>query len=89
MVRHRDGGCEPCVRTVDYVLRGRSCVGRAGLKEPALGGPTYREVPPSGACSTAARPMRTPAASEDLPWPDDSTAQKVVVDFCDGDWPGQ
>ena len=66
MVRHRDGGCEPCVRAGDYVFRGRCCVGRAGLKEPALGGPTYREVPPSAACSTAARPMGTAATPEDL-----------------------
>jgi len=39
MVRHRDGGCEPDVRTVDHVLRGRSCMGRAGLKERAAGRP--------------------------------------------------
>jgi len=66
MVRHRDGGCEPCVRAGDYVFRGRCCVGRAGLKEPALGSPTL-EIPPSAACSTAARPMRADAPSEGLP----------------------
>jgi len=42
-------------------------MGRAGLKEPALGGPPHREAPPSGACSTGALPMSTAAIPEDLP----------------------